>query len=121
MVIDTDADSLTQIVINLMENAIAHTEQGVVDVRLAEQVDTVAIEISDEGPGIAPEDLPQIFDQFYRADPSRQHKKGNVGLGLALAHELTHLLGGEIKAANRSTGGAVFTVTLPKQPSSAIG
>ena len=113
VVIDTDADSLTQIVVNLMENAIAHTEQGVVEVRLADQVDSVAIEIRDEGPGIAPEDLPQIFDQFYRADPSRQHKRGNVGLGLALAHELTHLLGGEITAANRSARGAVFTVTLP--------
>ena len=115
LIVITDADSLTQILLNLLENAIAYTEQGVIDVSLTAHSDRVVIQISDEGPGMDPKDLPLIFEPFYRADPSRQREKGSVGLGLALAHELTQLLGGHIEAANRPTGGAVFTVSLPVQ------
>ena len=115
----TDADSLTQILLNLLENAVAHTKQGVVAVRLARQADHVHIQISDDGPGVSPEDLGSIFEPFYRADPSRRSDQGSVGLGLALAQELTHLLGGEISAANRPEGGALFSVNLPVQPAEA--
>lgn len=109
----TDADSLTQILLNLLENAIAYTDHGDIDVTLTPEAGAVSIQISDSGPGIDPDDLDAIFDPFYRADPSRQRRQGNVGLGLALAYELTHLLGGHITAANHLAGGAVFTVRLP--------
>jgi signal transduction histidine kinase len=112
----TDADSLTQVLLNLVENAIAYTEQGVVVLRLTVQTDHILIQVSDEGPGIDPAALALIFEPFYRADPSRQREQGGVGLGLALAHELTHLLGGHIEAANRPEGGAIFTVSLPLHP-----
>ncbi len=101
VIVVTDADSLTQILLNLLENAVAYTKQGVVDVSLTAQADHVVIQISDDGPGIAPEDLESIFEPFYRADPSRRSDQGSVGLGWRLAQELTHLLGGEISAANR--------------------
>ena len=114
--ITTDADSLTQILLNLLENAIAYTEQGQIDVALTQEVDATIIQISDSGPGIDPDSLPQIFDPFCRADPSRQQKQDSVGLGLALTAELTHLLGGQIQAANRPQGGAVFTLILPNLP-----
>ena len=112
----TDADSLTQILLNLLENAITYTEAGVVDVELTEASNDITIQVCDQGPGIAPDDLAVIFEPFYRADPSRQQHKGSVGLGLALAQELTHLIGGDIAAANRPDGGAVFTVRLPRRP-----
>ena len=109
----SDADSLTQILLNLVENAIAYTDQGKVDVTLTPQPSSVRVSVSDSGKGIDPEQLPSIFEPFYRADPSRQRQSGGVGLGLALAHELTHLLGGQLTVANRPGGGAVFTLTLP--------
>lgn len=112
----TDADMLTQILLNLLENAIAYTDAGNVDVTLTQQAHGVRIAVADSGPGIDPEHLAQIFEPFFRADPSRQRASGGVGLGLALAHELTHLLGGAITAANRPEGGAVFTVSLPGHP-----
>ncbi len=116
----TDADSLTQILLNLLENAIAYTDRGIIDVTLTQQPDAISIQVSDSGPGIDPDDLKAIFDPFYRADPSRQRRQGNVGLGLALANELTRLLGGHITAANHPAGGAVFTVRLPLHPSSPV-
>ena len=112
----TDADSLTQILLNLLENAIAYTEQGQIRVILTQEADDTVFRISDSGPGIDPETLALIFEPFYRADSSRQQKQGSVGLGLALTYELTHLLGGRIEAANNPQGGAVFTLTLPDHP-----
>jgi len=112
----TDADSLTQIVLNMLENALTYAGHGVIQVSLAVQADCVVIQIRDDGPGFAPEDLASIFEPFYRADPSRRREHGSVGLGLALAQELAHLLGGQIEAANRLEGGAVFTVSLPLRP-----
>ena len=114
-VITTDADSLTQILLNLIENAIAYTDHGLVEVALVSQADGICITVADSGPGIAPEQLDAIFEPFFRADPSRQRQSGGVGLGLALAHELTRLLGGQLSAANRPEGGAVFTLVLPAE------
>lgn len=115
-IIVTDADSLTQILLNLIENSIAYTDRGEIGVTLERRADTYRIEVADSGRGIDPEHLPLIFEPFFRADPARQRQNGSIGLGLALAHELAHLLGGQIEAANRVQGGAVFTVTLPLQP-----
>jgi two-component system OmpR family sensor kinase len=115
-VIVTDADILTQILLNLLENAIAYTEHGTVNVTLAMHTDTMQIQIRDNGPGIDPAHFTQIFQPFFRSDPARQRREGNVGLGLALTHELTHLIGGRIEAANHPEGGAVFTLTVPRRP-----
>jgi len=116
VILTTDADSLTQILLNVLENAFAYTEQGRIDVTLTQDAESVVFQISDTGPGIDPDALALIFEPFYRADPSRLQHKGSVGLGLALTHELAHLLGGRIEAANRPQGGAVFTLTLPRYP-----
>ncbi len=109
----TDADSLTQILLNLLNNAVAYTERGAIRVEASSHGDGVRIQVVDSGPGIAPETLVHIFDPFFRGDPSRQRRSGGVGLGLALAHELTGLLGGTLEAANLPTGGAQFTLYLP--------
>lgn len=112
-VVETDADTLTQILLKVLENALAYTDRGEVVVALANDANALSIAVKDSGPGIAPDDLSLIFEPFFRADPSRQRRSGGMGLGLTLAHELTQLLGGRIAVANRPEGGAVFTVTLP--------
>lgn len=115
-IVVTDADSLTQILLNLLQNAITHTERGTVDVALERRADGYRIQVSDSGPGIDAQHLELVFEPFHRADPSRQGGSGHIGLGLALAQELAHLLGGRLEAANRPEGGAVFTLTLPLEP-----
>lgn len=116
LTIVTDADCLTQILLNLLENAVAYAGDGAVDVALQVEGAGVRIQVSDSGPGIDPASLPHIFEPFYRVDPSRQRQSGGVGLGLALAHELAGLLGGRLEAANRAEGGAQFTLHLPLKP-----
>jgi signal transduction histidine kinase len=75
----------------------------------------VQLEVADSGPGIPPEDLTRVFERFYRVDKSRSGP--GTGLGLAIVKHLVELHGGEVRAANSSEGGAVFTVTLPLQSS----
>ncbi len=67
----------------------------------------------DDGPGIPPEDLPRLFDRFYRADSSRTRSSGGAGLGLAIVRAIVTAHGGRIEAANLPTGGARMTVVLP--------
>jgi signal transduction histidine kinase len=77
----------------------------------------VALSVSDTGPGIAPEDLPRVFDRFYRGDRSRQQTQGESGLGLAIAKSLVEAHGGSIRVESTPGQGATFTVTLPPAPS----
>ena len=113
MTVATDADSLTQILLNLLENAISYTDQGSIDLNLKTCSEGVSITISDTGRGIPPEHVPHIFQPFYRVDPSRSQDRGNVGLGLTLTYELTKLLGGNIEVTSESQTGTTFRLTLP--------
>jgi heavy metal sensor kinase len=115
LTLSTDADSLTQILLNLLENAITYTDQGSVELSLATAKDHICLKISDSGQGIPPEHLPHIFQPFYRADPARSQDQGRVGLGLALTYELVHLLGGTIEVASQPQLGTTFTLTLPTE------
>lgn len=72
------------------------------------------VSFRDEGPGLAPEILPRVFERFYRGDPARNPAQGGGGLGLTIARTLARSLGGDVEAANHPAGGAVFTVTLPR-------
>ncbi len=109
----TDADSLTQILLNLLENAIAHTDTGRVTLTVTPGPQHIRIAVSDTGQGVPPEHLPHIFQPFYRADPARSRSRGGAGLGLALAYELTQLLQGTIEVSSRSDNGTEFLLILP--------
>jgi two-component system phosphate regulon sensor histidine kinase PhoR len=111
--VDGDPAKLHDIVRNLVENAVNYSPDGA-DVRLAAaRVNGVhTITVADSGPGIPQEDLGRVFERFYRVDKSRS-RPGGTGLGLAIVKHLVELHGGEARAENASTGGAVFTVTLP--------
>ncbi len=74
----------------------------------------VACFVQDDGPGIAPEHLPLIFERFYRADPSRDRATGGSGLGLAIVKSLVEAQGGEVSAESRLGHGSRFTWTLPR-------
>lgn len=108
-----DGARLEQIVSNLVGNAVRHTPPGgVVAVAVAAGPDTVRVEVSDSGEGIAPEDLPFIFDRFYRGTAARE--RDGAGLGLALVKELAEAMGGSVEAASTPGEGSCFTVRLPR-------
>jgi PAS domain S-box-containing protein len=119
-----DADRLQQIVWNLLSNAVKFTpEGGRVELRMNSDSERVRIMVVDNGEGIEPEFLPNVFDRFRQADTSVRRRFGGLGLGLSLVKQLTELHGGTISAESDGAGrGATFTITLPRltiAPSSA--
>ena len=109
-----DSRRLQQVVWNLLSNAVKFAaERGRVVVSIVE-TDCVELTVEDDGPGIAPEFLPHVFEQFRQADGSVTREHGGLGLGLAIAHHIVELHHGTIAVSNRSEGGAVFVVRLPR-------
>lgn len=107
-----DPNAYIRIVNNLIQNVIAHSEGTRIDLQISENEQNVMVQVSDNGKGISPKDLPHIFDRLYQSDESRS-TNGN-GLGLAIARELVHLHKGTIHAQNSLYGGTAFIVKLPK-------
>ncbi len=110
-----DAGRLRQVLLILLDNALKHTPAGgAVAVRVAREGGQVRLQVRDSGPGLAPEDVPHVFDRFYRANRARTSGEG-TGLGLAIGRWIAEAHGGHIVAANVPTPehGALFTVTLP--------
>ena len=105
-------DDVHQILYNLMENAIKYSaaEDGFVRAEAHVDGDKVVLTVSANGIGIPDEDLPHIFDRFYRVDKARSRESGVTGLGLSIVSDTVRLQGGTVEAANRPGGGAVFTV-----------
>jgi signal transduction histidine kinase len=112
-----DEVSLRELVVVLIDNALKYGGvDSVVTVSAHHRGRHVVLTVADQGPGIAAADLAHIFDRFYRADSSRHHKgAGGYGLGLAIARSIAEIHLGELSAANRPDGGAVFTLKLPIQ------
>ena len=113
-----DPMRLRQIAWHLLANAIKFTPRGG-DVGLTVDVagDVARLIVSDSGPGIDPEFLPRIFDQFTQEDPSTTRTAGGLGVGLSLVKDLVELHGGDIRAVNKDGGrGAVFTTRFPLHP-----
>jgi two-component system sensor histidine kinase ResE len=111
-----DADRLEQILLNLLDNAARHApESGSILVRGRVCSDScVELSIEDNGPGIPDEELPYIWERFYKVDKARrQNRTGGTGLGLVIVKRLVELHGGDVRAENTPRAGAKFTVTLP--------
>jgi len=107
-----DRSRMRQVLANLVDNAVKYTPAGGrVDVEAAAEGANALFRVSDTGPGIAPEDLPHIFDRLYRGDRSRSER--GLGLGLALARAVVEAHGGSV-AVESGPGGAVFSVRLPR-------
>lgn len=112
VICDIDPEQITQVVTNLLTNAVRHSPPGsTVTVTARAENGTAVLTVADQGSGIAEEDLPHIFDRFYRADKSRTD--GHSGLGLAIAKAIAEAHGGTIEATSRPGEGAMFAVRLP--------
>lgn len=114
-----DGDRLEQVLTNLLDNAIRHTPAGASIRMTAERIggsrgDEIKLTVEDEGQGIPQEDLPYIFERFYKADKARKRDhSGGTGLGLAIVKNLVEAHGGKISAASEAGSGTKFTILLP--------
>ncbi len=110
-----DRPTLRQAVLNLLDNAIKHSpEEATIEV-VARRVATDAVlEVVDNGPGIAPEHLPHVFERFYRADKARSRASGGAGLGLAIAQWAVEANGGCIEVESEAGRGSTFRIVLPE-------
>ena len=110
--VQVDARRLQQVLLNLLRNAVRHTPPGgIVAILAAAEAETVRIEVRDTGEGIAPEDLPRIWERFYRGQNATSE---SAGLGLALVKELVEALGGRVGVESAPGEGSCFTVWLKK-------
>jgi signal transduction histidine kinase len=114
--VEGDEHLLGRAVENLLDNALRYTPAGgKIEVRCGADGEVVQFTVADTGPGIAPRDLPHLFEPMYRADPSRSRETGGTGLGLAIARRILRAHGGDLRASNRAGGGAEFSGLLPRQ------
>lgn len=111
LTIEADKILVEELLYILLKNAVTYTTEGTVHVRAYKETSFVKIEVADTGIGIAAEDLPHIFERFYRADKIRN--KSGTGLGLAIAKVITDLHGGQITVKSELGEGTAFTVELP--------
>lgn len=116
LTIEADAGRLDQVLSNLVVNAIRHTPRGgIISLKAYPNDEAVCIEVSDTGEGIPADDLPFIFDRFWRGDRARSHLAGEGGgLGLAIAKQLVQAHNGRISVSSQLGQGTTFTIQLPK-------
>ena len=109
-----DHDAITQLLTNLVSNARVHTAPGTpIEITVEAEVATVAVSVSDSGPGIPEHEHAQLFQPFFRTDPARSRDRGGAGLGLTIAAEIARRLGGDIAVTSVVGVGSTFRVTLP--------
>jgi signal transduction histidine kinase len=113
--VNGDRDRLKQVFLNLVANAIQYTPSGGdVFMSLSSVKDQARVIVRDTGPGIPPEDLPHIFERFYRAEKSRTRSKvSGFGLGLSIAHWIVEHHGGKIEVDSKEGKGTTFAIWLP--------
>jgi signal transduction histidine kinase len=110
-----DASRLEQVLQNLLHNAVRHTPPGgIVAVALAAGANSIALQVKDTGEGIAPVDLPHIWERFYQASSQRTRTSSSAGLGLALVKELIEAMGGSVSVDSVVGEGSCFTIHLPQ-------
>jgi two-component system phosphate regulon sensor histidine kinase PhoR len=112
--VEADAVALDHVLVNLVDNGVKYTPEGgrvTVSIDIATE-EGVVIEVSDTGGGIAPQNLPRIFERFYRVDSGRAREVGGTGLGLAIVKHLVQRMGGEVGVESRLGRGTTFRVVL---------
>ncbi len=114
MIINGDAQAISQLVDNLIDNAIKYTENGgTVSVKLEKENNTAKFTVEDSGIGINPQDQQRIFERFYRVDKARSRELGGTGLGLSIVKNIAEEHDGNVTVASKPGLGSTFTITLP--------
>jgi two-component system OmpR family sensor kinase len=109
-----NADQLKQVLVALLDNALKYTPyEGSVSLSLTADERCAVVKVSDTGIGILPEDLPHIFERFYRADRARSRERGGSGLGLTIAQSIVQEHQGSIEVESTPGKGSTFTLKLP--------
>ncbi len=112
--IEADTVRMEQVISNLLVNAIRHTpSSGSISVTIKNDEGGLAISVADTGEGIAPEDLPHVFERFYRSGSSRSRKEGGTGLGLAIVKQMVEAHGGKVWVESKKGTGSIFSILLP--------
>lgn len=111
-----DYDRLVQIIFNITQNAIQFTENGVISISAEKGNEETIIRISDNGIGMNEEQLRNIWERYYKADPSRKNTKyGESGLGLSIVHQLMQLHQGSVTVESKEGKGTTFTLRFPNK------
>jgi signal transduction histidine kinase len=108
-----DARRLTQVLLNLVGNAIKFTDQGGIEIRAVQKGERFELSVVDSGPGIAPADQGKIFEEFQQIDNTSTRKKGGTGLGLSISKKIVELHGGRITVESEVGTGSTFTISIP--------
>ncbi|MEO9190507.1 MAG: ATP-binding protein [Acetobacteraceae bacterium] len=115
-----DERRITQVLMNLVGNAIKFSDRGVVEIRVEREADTIRVDVADQGPGIAPEDQVRIFAEFQQVDDSITRQKGGTGLGLSISKRIVELHGGRLWVTSALGQGATFSFTLCLHPATVM-
>ncbi len=113
LVIEANQAQMSQVAINLVDNAINYTSEGSVEVVVQPEGDQVVIMVRDTGMGIASEHLPRIFERFYRVDKGRSRSTGGTGLGLSIIKHIVEAHGGQVNVQSALNQGSTFFIRLP--------
>ena len=114
-----DETRLQEVLYNLLENAVKYSRtNGEIRLQVAQHRSEIVLSVSDDGIGISKNDLPRIFERFYRADKARSRELGGTGLGLAIVKHIAQLHGGRVEAESELGCGTTIRVVLPEETSS---
>ena len=115
LIVPADRDEMAQVLVNLLDNAIAYTPPGgTVTLSASETRETVTLSVTDTGIGILSHDISRLFERFYRADKARSRASGGTGLGLSIVKHIVENHGGTVAVESEYNKGSVFSFTLPK-------
>jgi PAS domain S-box-containing protein len=109
-----DADRMREVITNLFDNAVKYTEEGKISIGLTGNNEVVQLYVRDTGPGIPPEDIPHLFEKFYRVDNSATRTIGGTGLGLFICRKIVELYQGRIWVDSELEKGSTFYINLPR-------
>jgi two-component system phosphate regulon sensor histidine kinase PhoR len=116
--VEADRMRLSQVIANLIDNALKYTDRGGIRVSLGQREAHAWCEVADTGPGISEEHLPRVFERFYRVDRARSRVTGGTGLGLSIVKHIVELHGGQVSVRSAVGQGSTFAFEIPREPAS---